>query len=374
VVRVVLAFTTDGQPYDIEFLRDLRAGLGDAPIDVYAILMGPDDAVRWPYPSGFFPFAALAGAAADVTGLAYTSLVRLPAILADAAIAWVVQDALGRRGFGDRERLAATALVALGPSFAAISGYHGQIDSLAILPAVIAVAIWDRAPADRRALYGGLLIGAGACVKTTPIVMLLALLPAVRSWREAATLVGAAVAVPVAAMAPFLLSTPGDVREALQYKGFPGTSGLSILLQPELGEQLTRLVQPNGVVDFIYDRGQVIVVLALVAVAASTARRFPDWAPAERASLLWLTFYIVTPVFFFQYLVWGLPFLILAGRLREAAAVQAFALVPTVLFYRAPWESDVVPVLYAATMLALWGLYVFCAARTLRRPRRPALA
>jgi hypothetical protein len=118
----------------------------------------------------------------------------------------------------------------------------------------------------------------------------------------------------------------------------------------------------------------VIVAVALTAVAALTARRFPDWSPAERASLLWLTFYIVTPVFFFQYLVWGLPFLLLAGRLREAAAIQLFALVPTFLFYRVPWESDVVPPLYATTMLALWALYVFCAARMVRRPRRPALA
>lgn len=373
-IRVVLAFATGGQPYDIEFLRDLRGALGDSPLDVYAVPMGPDDAVRWPYPPGFFPLAALAGAAADLTGLAYTSLVRTPSIAADAVIAWIVQDHLGRHGQGGRARVAAAALVALGPSFAVIAGYHGQIDSVAILPAVLAVAVWDRAPAGRRALYAGTLVGAGACVKTTPILVLLALLPAVRSRREAATLVAAALAVPALALAPFLLSTPGDVREALAYRGFPGTSGLSILLQPELGEQLTRLVDPNAVVQFLYDRGQLIVAAALAVAAVLSARRFPGWSPAERAALLWLVFYVVTPVFFFQYLVWGLPFLLLAGRLREAAAIQAAALLPTVLFYRAPWESDAVAPLYAAAMIALWALYLACIVRMVRRPRAAAVA
>ena len=43
-------------------------------------------------------------------------------------------------------------------------------------------------------------------MKTTPVFVLLALLPSVRSWREAATMVTAAAAVPLAVMAPFLLA------------------------------------------------------------------------------------------------------------------------------------------------------------------------
>ena len=368
-IRIGLAFTTDGQPFDIDSLRDVRTALGDAPLDVYSFLIGPDDAIRWPYPPGFFPFVGLAGFASDLTGLAYTSLVRMPSIAADAAIAWIVQDHLRRHGYGDRVRIAATAIVAFGFSFAVISGYHGQLDSLAILPAVLAVVIWDRAPADRRALYAGLLIGTGACVKTTPILMLLALLPAVRSWREAITLVGAALAVPALVLAPFFLSTPTDVREALQYRGYPGTSGLSILIQPELGDQLTRLVDRSWLVETMYDRGQLIVVGATTLVAILSARRFPNWAPADRAALLWLTFYVVTPVFFFQYLVWGLPFLVLSGRLREAAAIQVAAILPTVLFYRAPWEAEVIGPLYAVSMIALWVLYIVCIVRMVRLPQ-----
>jgi len=72
--------------------------------------------------------------------------------------------------------LISAALIALGPPFVVISGYHGQIDSLAILPAVAALIVWETAP-DRRALIAGLLIGVGAATKTVPGLMLLALLP-----------------------------------------------------------------------------------------------------------------------------------------------------------------------------------------------------
>ena len=353
LVRLALAFTTDGQPYDMEVLRELWPALDDAPLDVYATPIGPGEGIAWPYPPGFFVFAWLAGQLSDLTGLDYPALIRIPSILADAAIALVVARALG----GSRG-VAAAALVALGPSFIAISGYHGQLDDLAILPAVAAVAFWDRFPPPRRALYAGLLIGAGCAIKTTPVFVLLALLPSVRSWREAATMVTAAAAVPLAVMAPYLVHTPRELMDALEYRGFPGTSPLSILLQPELAEQLFRQVTPSRIVDALYDRGQAVVIVTLTAVAFATTRFGRGWTPAERATLLWLAFYIVTPVFFSQYLVWGLPFFLLAGRLRLVVAVQAVALLPTILFYRAPWEDHAVAYPYGASMIALWALFL----------------
>jgi hypothetical protein len=49
----------------------------------------------------------------------------------------------------------------LGPSFIDISGYHGQIDSVAILPAVLALMVWERRPQPTRSVRAGLLIGLG---------------------------------------------------------------------------------------------------------------------------------------------------------------------------------------------------------------------
>jgi len=369
LIRLLLAFTTDGQPYDMEVARELFPVLDRSPLDVYATRIGPGEGIAWPYPPGFFPFAYLAGQLSDLTGLGYGALLRVPLIAADAGIALVVASAAkGRRA------VAAAALVALGPSFIVISGYHGQIDPLAILPAVAAVAFWDRMPGPRRALYAGLLVGAGCAIKTTPIYVLLALLPSVRSWREAVTMVAAAAAVPLALMAPFLAHTPHELIDALKYHGFRGTSPLSILLQPEFAEQLTRLVTPGRLVSWIYEHGPAIVTVTLTAVALLTTRLGRGWSPAERAGLLWLAFYIVTPVFFFQYLVWGLPFLLLADRGRLVLAVQVVALLPTVLFYRAPWEDEAVAWPYGGAMLALWVVFVLGFVLVLRDRRREAVA
>jgi hypothetical protein len=196
----------------------------------------------------------------------------------------------------------------------------------------------------------------------------------VRSRREAVALLAATAAVPVAVLAPYLLASASDLVEGLRYRGFPGTSGLSILLQPELAEQLTRQVTPNAVVDLLYQQGQALVAVALSLVMAATARWGRGWTAAERATLLWLTFYVVTPVFFVQYLVWGLPFFLLAGRLRLAAAVQLLALVPTVLFYRAPWEDADIAIPYGAAMIALWALFAVALARVWTAHRREAVA
>jgi hypothetical protein len=352
-IRVVLAFTTDGQPWDIHCFVMVRGALATHGLHAYAAIFNG----CWSYPPGFFPFMGLAGAANDVTGLAYTSLVRVPSILADGAIALIVQDFLGRHGTGERMRLAATALIALGPSFIVISGFHGQIDDTAILPAVAALAVWDRMPAGpRRDVTAGALIGLAGAMKVTPLLLVLALLPQVRSWRSALTLMAAAAAVPLLVTAPFALATPYPLRHALSYHGYPGTSPLSILLEPGLAHQMQHGVWPHAAALFLWEKGQLLIVAALLAVTALTWRR--PLRPVDRAVLLYLAFYVVTPSFFFQYLVWGLPFIVMSGRLRLALLVQAVAIPPTLLFYLAPWESDASVPAYAVAMIAFWLVMV----------------
>ncbi|MEA2428289.1 MAG: hypothetical protein QOF37_1917 [Thermoleophilaceae bacterium] len=360
-LRIVLAFTTRGQPWDIQCFVAVREALSTHGLHAYAAIFD----FRWPYPPGFFPFVGLAGAASDVTGLAYTSLIRLPSILADAGIALIVQDFLGRHGAGERRRLAATALIALGPSFIVISGFHGQIDNTAILPAVAALAVWDRVPEGRREIYAGALIGLAGAIKITPLILLLALLPHVRSVRSAVMLLGSAAAVPLLITAPFALATPYPLRHALSYHGYPGTSPLSILLEPGLAHQMQHGVWPRSGALFLWQHGQIFIPAALLAVTALTWRR--PFSPVDRAVVLYLTFYVVTPSFYFQYLVWGLPFIVMSGRLRLALLVQALAIPPTLLFYLAPWKSDAAVPAYFVAMVAFWlvmlGALVYLAGR-----------
>jgi hypothetical protein len=381
-VRVALAFATIGQEYDIENLRVAGAVFIEDPLAVYERLntggtAGSFVLYGWPYPPGLLPYMAVAGKSASALGLPFHGVVQLLPIAADAAIAWLVQDFLGRRGASEVKRLAAAALVAFGPSFAVISGYHGQIDAVAILPAVAAVWLWESSAPGRRALPAGLLIGLGASIKTVPGLVVLALLPSARGRREAVTLVVAAVAVPLVVLAPYVVSDAGQVQDALGYGGAPGLGGISMFVQPALAESFLTNDFSNslsGPTRTLYDNASLLVLAGLAGCGLFLLRFRPR--PVDAAVLVWLTVYVFNPNFFPQYLVWGLPFFLMAGYLREVAILQA-ALVPVIVFFYAkPW-GDWATLPYFAIMAALWIAWVsalFVLARRHASFRRPSAA
>jgi hypothetical protein len=341
-IEGTLAFAWVGDAYDNESFVMVRDALAVAPFDVYDVIVDG----HWNYPPGFLLWIWPAGEIAEATGIAFHGLVQLPAIAANVAIAWLVQDFLGRKGLGPNRRLAAAALVLLGPVFVAIAGYHGQIDSVAILPAVAAFAIWERG-GERRALAAGLLIGAGIAVKTAPGLLLLALLPNVRSPREAATLVVSAAAVPLAVLAPFLATDAKHAIAAIEYPSV-GTAG---------GLGLISTTLPNPVVDWIRDLGTVWNAIWIGATAAVLFGFRPP--PVRAATIVWLALFVFGTGFYLHYLVWGLPFLLLEGALVAAAAVQALTLAPLVVNYGGLFGSFVANRAFDIPMLALWAYFVW---------------
>lgn len=356
LVRLVLAFTTHGQVYDLQSYALVNSALHAHVFGVYHQLDDYSVAPygRWPYPPGFFAFIVPLASLAHATGLAFTSLIRIPAILADAAIAWLVQSFLGWRGFGERPRLAAAGLVAFGPSFAAISGYHGQLDSVAILPAVVALVLWTRTDASWRPYAAGALIGLGTAIKTVPILMLLALLPSARSWREAAELVSVAVIIPLAVFAPWLILDGPGKSLVWTYKGGPGLGGISLLTDPALPLTPfgTAHATVSGLTKTVYDQARWITGLALLAVAGILARYRPS--PVDAAVLLWLAVWAFGVTFFLQYMVWGLPFLIMAGYLRQVLILEAVLLPPTLVTYSSGLPDWKIWLFYIAPMIVVW--------------------
>jgi hypothetical protein len=356
VVRVALAFGTQGVAFDMGSLVLVRDQLADDPLHLYGTLttdLGEFLQPRWPYPPGFFAWIVPAGWLADVTGLPYHGLVQIPAIAADLALALLVQGYLGRRGAPERTRLAAAGAIALGPSFVAISGHHGQIDSLAILPAVAALVLWERGGA-RRGLVAGLLLGLGAAIKTVPALVAMALLPTARSAREAVTVVGAAILVPVALLVPFLLADDGTLAAVGSYHGAPGVGGLSLLLQPDLATfwLAGAPVERSAASELLFDHGIIILIVALAGAGAFLARYRPP--PAQAAVVVWLTVYAFSPNLFLQYAVWGLPFLLLAGYVWQVAAVQLALLAPTLIVYTGPVSEGLALYVYVPLIAALW--------------------
>lgn len=347
-VRLVVAFTTYGVAFDIDSYSLVRGGLATDPLHVYG------DFDRWPYPPGYFVWIRLASWTEGVTGLAFHDLVQVPPILADLALAPIVAHVLGKRGAGEGTRIAAAALVALGPAFVVISGYHGQIDSLAILPAVLGVLLWSGSDHPRRAVAAGLLIGVGAAVKTVPLVAVLALLPSMRSRREGLVLIASAGALPVLAFLPFALADPDGVGLAVSYRGVPGVGGISLLAQPELARVWMNeaSVAPSWLTTALLDYGGAITAIALLAVAAFLLRFRPS--PIEGAALVYLALWAFGINFFLQYVIWGLPFLLMAGYVRAVALAQVLMLPAIVLVYLRPWESVGAAWVYAFTAIGLW--------------------
>ena len=345
--RLVLAFAFYGQPYDQSSFAMVRESLAQSPLDVYA---GVGE-FRWPYPPAYFLWIVAADAVSDLTGLAFHGLVNVPAMAADVGIAWIVQAHLGRRGADEKKRLAAAGLVLLGPAFIAISGYHGQIDSVAMLPAVAAVALWD-AGGPRRGLAAGALLGLGIAIKTVPGLMLLALLPSARSKGEAAALIGAAAAVPLALLAPYLLHDSEAVTRALEYPP-RGTAG---------GIGLISTVAANPVVEALLDHATAWNAAWLAGVALVMWRARPE--PTRAAVIVWLAAYVFATGFYLNYFVWGLSFVLLDGGLVAAAAVQAVALAPVVVTYAGLLGSWIAARAFDVPMLVLW--LAFCLALAVR--------
>jgi 4-amino-4-deoxy-L-arabinose transferase-like glycosyltransferase len=277
--------------------------------------------------------------------------VRIPNVVAQVTLSYLVVARLGARGYGERTRLAAAALIAVGPLFV-IDSFYAQIDSLAIYPAVLAVAYWSEGK-RRRSVVSGILIGIGTALKTVPILALLALLPTARSNRERAELVGTAVAVPLVTILPFLARDPSGVLSIRRYTGIPGVGGLTMLVQPRLlrfwlyGD----LVFPSAVVYRLMTYGSTLLAAVLLVLLIALCWRRVDALTA--ATMTWLVVYVLGPSPTPLYLCLGVPFFLLAGRIRLAAVLQALAVGPAVLLYlHLPVPHRIV--IYASLMGLVW--------------------
>jgi glycosyl transferase family 87 len=312
---------------------------------------------NYSYPPGYLPWLWISSRAAS-GGVRFWHLARIPPVAADLALAWLVARELGRRGAGTGVRVLAVAAIALGPSFVVSSAIEGQIDAVAILPAFVAVLVWERGDQERRAVIAGLLIGAGAAIKTAPFLVVLALLPTAVSSREMARVVAWAAAVPVALLLPFVIADPSGTLGTLRYGGFPGAGGVSLVLQPGLARHYLGDYDLSSANTVMQSYGWILTA-AGVAVAARAAFR-ARLAAMEAAALLWLAVYATGVNWYPQYLAWGVPFLVIGGFALPIAAAE-IALLPALLIaYRDRLPSAVVPgadvsvPAYVGVMDGLW--------------------
>ncbi len=365
LVRLYLAFHFFGVFEDMTAILEVRQALRGNWLHVYSLVNRTTSEYgftifRWPYAPGFFPFILAAGKLSTITHTAIYGWVKLPAIAADAALALIVQDGLRRRGGIDSSRVAAVGLIAVGLPFVVISGYHGQIDSLSILPAVGAMVIWTGR--RRNSWLCGGLIGCAGTIKPAPFLVLFALLPTA-SWRQRVALSGSAVAVLGLSLLPFALADPTGVSHLRQFSGLPGFGGVSLLAQPDLAD-----VWINGVGHRLSSlsigllrHGSLLSGIGLLVVVAWVWHRRAQ--PVEAAVILWLAFYVLATGFAFQYLIWGIPFFLLAGHVRLVAALELVIAVPMFVLYVHPHIPNDVWV-YVALMAVVWAGFLVAFGRS----------
>lgn len=325
-LRAWIAFTNYGVRYDTDTAYIVSRLLQTHPLAAYT-------SGRYPYPGGYLPVLLLCRWIADAGHAAFWAIWKVPSILGDAGISIALAWGLRRLGVAAARRLLTVALVALGPVFVVVSGFHGQLDPVAILPALLAVILWTQG-GSQRAWQAGLLVGLGAAVKTVPLFMALAMLPTVRSRREAAALMAPAVAVPLISVLPFLLAHPHATFHSLTFNnGVPGLGGLSVVVQPSLlhGWLYGRLPRISSATWFFVHRQNLIVGAGVLLAAGYAWRRRMEAIPA--AGLIWVTVYLTNFNWAFQYWIWGLPFFLLAGRLAECAWLQALIALPAAELY-----------------------------------------
>jgi hypothetical protein len=370
-IRLFFAFHWFGNG-DILTFGAVGSRTDASPLHAYGGNVGAGG-VLYPYPPGYLPWLLVSFEGYKHLGIRFDGFVQLLPIAADLAIAIAVYVYLGWRGATERSRLAGFALVMLGPGFIAISGYHGQMDAVAILPGMLGLMVWERRPQSRRAVESGLLVGLGALIKTVPILLVVPLAVSARSLKEAAKLVACAVGLTVIVCLPFYLAEPEGFKRVLHYTGVPGRGGFSLVADPSFAID-RRLsfglgTTPNELANWISRANGPITAIVLVALAAFLFRFRP--ALIDGAVLLWLSIYVFSPNFLLQYLVWGLPFFIMAGYLRETALLQ-LAVTPALLITYLSM-TRFLSIVYVVIMIALWVFWVVAlvtvALRMVRRSR-----
>ena len=370
-LRLLLTATTDGSLPDLAAFRHVHDLLGDDTWNFYSRANPDDGGFSWPYLPGFLPVLEAIFRLADATGIGFDRLIRVPAIAADLAIAWVVQWHMGWRGATLQQRLIAVALLTLGPIGLLVTGAHGQVEPVQWLPAVLALVAWDRMEGDRRALVAGALVGVGLAIKPPAVLVGVALFVLAGGLRERVLLVAAGTVVPLLVALPFLLADPGGVASVLDYQSLPGQGGLSLIVQPGLAAvrfAATPFEGFNAANDVLQDIAPLLVAALAGLVAFVAWRRKPD--PATTVAALAIAVFVASPNFLTPYLIWLLPFALLAGWWRFVLAVSVVSLAllpfkyaPVSWIERSPfggpnavWEEWFVNAVYVPASVLLWAL------------------
>jgi uncharacterized membrane protein len=346
-----------------------------------ALIFGSDDVEAWrrwggrlleglsPYGSSFpiawpplwLPVTAFAVSISETLHLPFHFVAKVPSILADVIIAFLLYAVAERYGRSAQR----TALAyALNPISIYTTSVHGNFDSFPLLCAMVAALLYaPDVEGDPRGFRAGGWLGAGAAFKTWPLLVLPALLTPSQSNRRRAIISGTAVAFwLIALLLPWPFFGRSSIAFALTYRGLPGWWGLTSL------PSLLPVVLSERTVTWIF---YAAMGLATLAVWKSRAT-----VPTAVLFLL-LTFFVASPGCAPQNFIWIVPIALIADPRRATAytvlatAILSFELLfrpytgflgDTVRMFPHPGYARALdgPLDHPATVIDRLPLWVFC--------------
>jgi hypothetical protein len=369
-LRVSLLGHYHGTPYDIGNATFAANQLRAHGLHTYAYLS--NGGALWPYPPLWLPVSAVSLHICNALGLSGPTAIRLPLVVIDGALIWLIQYAVRLVGGSKRAALLASTLVAFGPPFVAETVLQGQLDAAVALSVLAAAVVWLRVPQSSRWLWAGLALGIGAGIKTVPVLGLIALVPTAVDNRERIKLAVVTIAIPALAVLPFELAYTGTVHTILRYHGLPGLGGLSLLVQPHLAHLWPASIAHLDLANRVLKHLTIPLVLIGLAVATWFAFR-KRMHPYAAAALVYGAFVVASPNFFLQYSLWVFVPVIAAGYLRTATTASIAWILPIALVFSNElglWNTTPTT-LYAVTADLMWLAFLAMVIVLIRRPAEP---
>jgi hypothetical protein len=308
----------------------------------------------YPYPAAWIWVEVAAEWLARHAGVPFALAVKLPIVLADAALA-------GLLASWSRDRVAAGTVpafrwagwvYALHPVAVLVTGFHGQFDAVALLALLYALRARERGHLDRSALA----LSAAIAVKSFPVLVLPFVLLFLPRRRARVRYVVLALLPVLLLLAPFAIADAAALRrELFAYAGvadFGWIGGLRAVRATATGHLARAGAEQWGTLVTV---SKLAFIAGAAALWLATAMGRLRWSLEASALAVLLAFEALYGALSAQYLLWPVPLALLLGE-RLAALHGAAATLALVGFYvlLAPGVLTAADVTLIPAALAQW--------------------
>lgn len=272
---------------------------------------------NWP-PFILYPMSRLVDLSFALN-IPYHGLIKIPAIICDAAIAVMIYKIFLNMGFGGKKAALSSLLYALNPVSIIITAVHGNYVSLTLFFLFAAAYLLYFNRGTSGTVYSALAFGVAIASKTWPLLFLPLFLQNIKSRGKKALFLLLCVSAVLILLLPLYLADKKVFANAfLNYRGIIGWWGFTGIFQIWPSEFSYFFLA------FYRNYGIFILGAALLSLYLFKTREmdmFDGFVPAILVSLFFMA------GFGPQYLAWILPFLIVArNKMFYPFTVLAFAL------------------------------------------------